>query len=74
VAILFFKEHRIAVAAIISLMAASIVASVIQLFLSVAMFSEVSSDNINPVLHAMFWCFVCDVDNPFARSLALYDA
>ncbi len=52
VAILFFRERRIAVVAIISLMAASIVASVIQLFLSIAMFGEASSDNINPVLHA----------------------
>ena len=52
VAILFFGERRIAVVAIISLMAASIVASVIQLFLSIAMFGEASSDNINPVLHA----------------------
>jgi len=52
VAILFFSKRRVAVVAIISLMIASIVASVIQLLLGIAIFSEVSSDGINPVLHA----------------------
>ena len=52
VAILFFKERHIAVVAIISLMAASIVANAIQLFLSIAMFGKASSGGINPVLHA----------------------
>lgn len=52
VAILFFKERRIAVVAIISLMAASIVASFIQFLLNMSMFGETSSDDINPILHA----------------------
>jgi hypothetical protein len=52
VAILFFRERRIAVVAIISLMIASIVSGVIQLLLSTAMLGKASSDDINPVLHA----------------------
>jgi hypothetical protein len=52
VAILFFSKRRVAVMAITILMIASIVGSVIQLLLGVAIFGEVSSDGINPVLHA----------------------
>ncbi len=52
VAILFFSKRRVAVMAIISLMIASIVASIIQLLMGVAIFGEVSSGGINPLLHA----------------------
>lgn len=50
VAVLFFKKKSIAVRAIISLMAASILGNIVQAFLNVAMFEEV--DTIKPVIHA----------------------
>jgi len=58
VAILFFLERRIAVVSIIRLMAASIVASVIGLFLSMSIFGKVSSDNIKDVLHACVYAAI----------------
>ena len=58
VAILFFKKRRFVVVAIISLMAASIMASIIQLLLGISIFGEASSDDINPVLHAFVFAAI----------------
>lgn len=52
VAVFFSKKQRIAVQAIIGLMAVSIVANAIQVFLNVSMFGEVDSDTIEPIVHA----------------------
>ncbi len=52
VAVFFFKKRRIAVHAIVGLMAASIIVSTIQTFLNVSMFGEVDSDTIEPIVHA----------------------
>ena len=52
VTVFFFKKRRIAVQAIIGLMAASIVASAIQTFLNMSMIGEVDSDTIKPIVHA----------------------
>ena len=52
IAVLFFQERRIAVRAIIGLMAASIFANLVQVFLNAAMFEKVDVDTIKPVVHA----------------------
>jgi len=52
VAILFFNRRRIAVGAIIGLMGAAIFANITQAFLNTAMFEEVGTDAIKPVIHA----------------------
>jgi Protein of unknown function (DUF2569) len=52
VAFLFFNRRRITVGAIIGLMSASIIASVIQAVLNMAMFEDIGTDAINPVIHA----------------------
>ena len=51
IAVLFFKKLRIAIKAVISLMAATIVATVIQAFLNMSMFGEVDLDLFKPILH-----------------------
>ena len=52
VAVLFFKKRRVAVRAIIGLMVASIFANFVQALLNAAMFEEVDTDTVKPVIHA----------------------
>lgn len=52
VAVVFFQKRRIAVGAIILLMAAAIFANLVQALLNVAMFEEVDADTVKPVIQA----------------------
>ena len=52
VAVFFFKKRRVAVRAIIGLMVASILASVVQALLNAAMFEGGDADTFKPVIHA----------------------
>lgn len=52
VAVLFFLKRRSAVPAIIGLMVASILISLVQLFLSSALFGGMDGQDIKPVIHA----------------------
>jgi len=51
VAIFFFKGLRIAIRAIIILMIASIVATIIEAFLNISMFGEADFETIKPIIH-----------------------
>jgi len=55
IAVLFFKKLRIAIKAIIGLLVATIVATVIQAFLNMSMFGEVDSDLFKPILQTLIF-------------------
>lgn len=52
VAVLFFKKRRAAVRAIIGLMVLSILANIVQTFLSVSIFKNIDSSTFMPIIHA----------------------
>lgn len=58
VAVFFFKKRLLAIKAIIGLMIATIIATIIQAFLNESMFGELEIDTIKPILHSIIFSLI----------------